>query len=80
MTDNMPENIVFRVVGTIDDIIDSVVGIRVLEPAIKAGRELLPANVIRNVTGLEKPSEVINPKIDEILEKVRSRVTTSIRR
>jgi hypothetical protein len=80
MTDSKSENIIFRVAGTIDDIADSIIGVRLAEPVIKVGRELLPANVIRNVTGLEKPSEVIAPKIDEILEKIRSRVTTSIRR
>jgi hypothetical protein len=70
----------FAIARQIDDVLNSVIGIAPLEPALNIVRDILPANVIRNVTGIEKPSEIVNTTIDEIAEKIRSRVTTSIRR
>jgi hypothetical protein len=60
----------------VDDILDSVVGLAPVEPVLNVVRDIMPANVIRNVTGLDKPSEIINPLIDEIAGKIRSSVTS----
>lgn len=67
----------------IDDVLNSIFGIAPAEPLFNIVRDIGPANVIRTLTGIPKPSEVINEAIDEIAasirEKVRARLPTPYR-
>ncbi|MBW2559154.1 MAG: hypothetical protein JRD69_10050 [Deltaproteobacteria bacterium] len=61
-------NIVKSAAETIDDITDSVVGIKIVGPLVDTAREIAPANVIRDLTGIPKPSEVMEDIRTRILE------------
>jgi hypothetical protein len=67
----------------IDDVLNTVFGLAPAEPLFNIVRDIGPANVIRTLTGIPKPSEVINEAIDEIAasirEKVRARLPTPYR-
>lgn len=66
---------VVAIARQVDDVVNSVVGISPVEPLLNIVRDIMPANVVRTLTGLKKPSEIINPTIDEIAEKLRSKAT-----
>jgi hypothetical protein len=59
----------------VDDILNSVVGLAPVEPVLNIVRDIMPANVVKTVTGLDKPSEIVNPLIDDIAQKIRSSVS-----
>lgn len=61
-------NVAYSVAETIDDFTDSVIGIRPVGHVLEVAREIAPANVIRRVTGLPKPSEVVEDILDRIDE------------
>jgi len=63
-------NLIRDVAETVDDVTDSVVGIKIAGPIVDTLREIAPANVIQDLTGLPKPSE--------IMEDIRSRILGTI--
>lgn len=63
-------NVIFSAAETIDDVLDSVVGARPVTHALEIGRNIAPANVIRRVTGIPKPSEVVEEMLDKIDETI----------
>ena len=71
MPEGIAVNLVESVAVTVDDVLDNVVGFRVAEPAIELVKPILPANVIHNVTGIPKPSELIESVVDRITSLVR---------
>lgn len=72
MSDDRETRPIFLIAKQVDDVLNSVLGVAPLTPLVKAGRELAPANLIRSVTGVKKPSEVVNPLIEDAVEKVKS--------
>ena len=69
-------NIVYSVAETVDELADSVIGARPAGHVLEAARMLAPANVIRTVTGVPKPSEIV----EEILDRLNEEVTMTFRR
>ncbi len=69
MTDIIPS--IFRAVDTV---LDSAIGVRIVEPAGEIIHDILPANVIRNVTGIPKPSEAVIPVIENIKRDIKNTV------
>lgn len=72
MSDDRETRPIFLIAKQIDDVLNSVVGIAPLTPLVKAGREFAPANLIKSVTGIKKPSEVVNPMIEDAVDKIKS--------
>lgn len=82
MAENMPgtsrvdvrdDDILWMGINTIDNRIDDVLGIR---PARAIGRILTaiaPANVINNVTDIDKPSEIVEKKMDDLERDISSK-------
>ena len=58
----------------IDDVLNSVVGIAPVEEVLMTVRDLMPANVVRNLTGVAKPSEIVNPAVTGIKSDIQNRV------
>lgn len=65
------------VTRTVDQILNSVIGIRLAEPAVEIIYDILPANVIKNVTGLPKPSELVVPVVEEVKTSIRTKVVSA---
>ncbi|RKY54333.1 MAG: hypothetical protein DRP92_01385 [Candidatus Neomarinimicrobiota bacterium] len=57
---------VWGVINTVDNRLDDVLGIRPLRLVGRALTAIAPANVIRNVTGIEKPSELVEEVTDSL--------------
>ena len=58
----------------VDDVLNSIVGIAPVEEVVTTVRDLMPANVVRNLTGVAKPSEIVNPAITGIKSDIQNRV------
>ena len=58
-------------IGTTDQRLDDLFGIRPLRLAGRVLTALAPANVIRNVAGIPKPSEVVEDLSNEVESKLR---------
>jgi hypothetical protein len=63
-------NIAYSVAETVDEFTDSIAGIRPVGHAMEVLRNIAPANVIRRVTGIPKPSEVVEEILDRIDEEI----------
>jgi hypothetical protein len=59
-------DLVWTVINTVDNRLDDLVGIRPLRFVGKAATALAPANVIKNVTGIDKPSEIVEEITDDL--------------
>ena len=55
---------------TVDDVTDSVVGIKIVGPIVDTLREIAPANMIEDLTGIPKPSTVMEDLRTRVLEGV----------
>jgi len=64
-------DLVWTAIHTIDNRLDDVLGIRPLRLVGRALTAIAPANVVRNVTGIPKPSEVVEGITDELDRKLR---------
>ena len=67
------DDLAWMVINTVDNGLDDVFGIR---PGKAVGRMLTaiaPANVIHNVTNLDKPDDVIEKLMDRIEGDIRSK-------
>lgn len=61
-------NLIKSTAESIDDVTDSLVGVKLVGPLLDTAREIAPANVIRDLTGVPKPSEVVEDIRIRILE------------
>jgi len=59
-------NGVYSIAETVDDFLDAVVGLRPCGHLLEIGEKLAPANVINELTGIPKPSEVIDETLEDI--------------
>ena len=64
-------NVVYSVAATADELLDSIAGVRPIGHALEIVRFFAPANVIRTVTGVPKPSEVVEEILDRVQEELR---------
>lgn len=60
------DDLVWAVLNTIDNRLDDVAGIRPLTAIGRALTTLAPANVVKSVTGIEKPSEIAEELQDSV--------------
>lgn len=73
MATGTPENdIILAAINTIDNRLDDIVGIRPFGTIADVVTELAPANVIEEVTGIDKPGVVA----ERIISKGRTEVRT----
>ena len=63
-------NLGYSVAETLDDVTDSVLGIRPFGTTLRLARALAPANVIKKLTNLPKPSEIVDKVLREIESKI----------
>lgn len=66
-----PDDFVWSGITTIDNRVDDIIGVRPLRTVARVLFALGPANVIRNLTGIPKPSEVIEDFEDRLESRVR---------
>jgi len=66
-------NVAYSIAETADEFLDSVVGIRPVGHAMEVLRNIAPANVIRRVTGIPKPSEIVEEVLDRIDKAIGAR-------
>ena len=57
---------------TIDNWLDSAIGVSIAEPVVNVVHDILPANIIHNLTGLTKPSDVEEGALMGISSKLKS--------
>jgi hypothetical protein len=57
---------------SVDTVLDSAVGLAPAEPIINVIHDILPANVIHNVTKLPKPSKYLNGVFQDISHKLEN--------
>jgi len=57
-------------INTVDNVVDDVLGMRPLRHISRVVASLMPANVIRNVTGIPKPSEMAEGIADSVEEEL----------
>lgn len=62
---------VWAAISTVDNRLDDLVGARPLRAVGRMATSLAPANVVRNVTGVEKPSEKVEEFLDDAEERIR---------
>lgn len=65
-------NLVYSIAETIDEFTNNVAGIKPASTILGVLRPLAPANVISSITKLPRPSDVIEPKITEALDNLRT--------
>lgn len=67
------DDLLWMGINTVDNRLDDLIGIR---PARAIGRiltSIAPANLISNATDLEKPSSIVEKKMDELERDVASK-------
>lgn len=69
-------NIAYSIAATVDNALDNLIGIRPVGHAMEIADLLAPANVIRTITGVPKPSEIV----EEILDRLNEEVVYTLRR
>lgn len=75
-TTNVPtreEDLVWTVIHTIDNRLDDIAGIRPVRAAGRILTGIAPANVIKNVTGMEKPSEMAEDLFNKVDGDIRAK-------
>lgn len=70
---NRDNDIIHDVIHGVDNIVDDVIGIRPGRLVLRIGSTISPANVIKNVTGIEKPSEYVEKLSDGIEADLKSK-------
>lgn len=82
MVENMPgttevdvrdDDLVYLAINTIDNRLDDIVGIRPLRAFARIITTAAPANAINNLTGVEKPSEVMERLMDDAETNLKSK-------
>ena len=68
---NVSPGVLDMAVTSVDEVLDSIVGMRPLRHIARPIAALMPANIIRNVTGLAKPSEIVERFEDSIEQKLQ---------
>ena len=59
--------------NTIDNRLDDVLGIRPVQAVGRILTAIAPANAINNLTGLDKPGEVVEKKMDDLERDIASK-------
>jgi hypothetical protein len=67
-------DIVLNVFETIDNRLDDIAGVRPLRHVSRPLTAIAPGNVIRKVTGLPKPSEIVEGLEDKVEKEMGSKV------
>lgn len=60
------DDILFMGINTIDNRFDDILGIRPVRSAARVLTAIAPANAINNLTGADKPSEVVERTMDKV--------------
>ncbi len=67
------DDILWMGINTVDNRLDDLLGIRPVRAVARVLTTIAPANLISNVTDLDKPSDVIEKKMDELERDVSSK-------
>lgn len=67
------DDVLWMGINTIDNRLDDVLGIRPARAVARILTSLAPANLISNVTDLDKPSTVVEKKMDELERDIASK-------
>lgn len=68
-----PNDLVWSLINTVDNRLDDIAGVRILRTVGRILTAFAPANVVRSVTGVEKPSEVIEGAMDKIEASIKEK-------
>ncbi len=66
-------DILWMGINTVDNRLDDVFGIRPVRAVGRLLTSIAPANLISNVTDLDKPSDIVEKKMDELERDISSK-------
>lgn len=66
-------DLLFMAVNTVDNRLDDILGIRPLRGVARVLTAVAPANAISNLTGMDKPSVVIEQTMDRVESDIRGK-------
>jgi len=67
------DDLVFMAINTIDNRFDDIAGIRPVRAIARVLTTVAPANAIRNLTGVDKPSTVVERLMDGVERDVKGK-------
>lgn len=82
MVENMPgttnvdvrdDDLLYMLINTVDNRLDDVIGIRPIRAIARVATTVAPANAINNLTGMDKPSEVVERLMDDAEKNIKNK-------
>jgi len=67
------DDLLFMAVNTVDNRLDDLVGIRPVRAVARVLTTIAPANAISNLTGMDKPSTVVERLMDGVENDVKGK-------
>ena len=67
------DDVVFMAINSIDNRLDDIAGIRPLRAAARVLTTIAPANAINNLTGMDKPSTVVERLMDKMESDIKGK-------
>ena len=67
------DDLLFMAVNTIDNRLDDIAGIRPVRAIARVLTSIAPANAINNLTGMDKPSVVVERTMDKVEGDIRGK-------
>lgn len=67
------DDLLFMAVNTLDNRLDDILGIRPVRAVARIATSIAPANAISNLTGMDKPSVVVERTMDRVESDIRGK-------
>lgn len=67
------DDLLLMVVNTVDNRLDDIAGIRPVRAVARVLTSIAPANAISNLTGMDKPSAVVERTMDKVEGDIRGK-------
>ena len=67
------DDLLFMAVNTIDNRLDDIIGVRPVRAIARVLTSIAPANAINNLTGMDKPSVVVERTMDKVEGDIRGK-------
>lgn len=67
------DDLLFMAVNTVDNRLDDIFGVRPVRAVARILTSIAPANAINNLTGMDKPSAVVERTMDKVEGDIRGK-------
>ena len=67
------DDLLFMAVNTVDNRLDDIFGVRPVRAVARVLTSIAPANVVNNLTGMDKPSAVVERTMDKVEGDMRGK-------